>query len=77
MTTISDVSTDHIQTVVGEYNKYIVNHMAEEHGPVAAAQLAATLLMAGLGFVATRAAEEMSKLFPKENPDEAGDQPGT
>lgn len=77
MTTISDVSTEHIQLVITEYNRYIVGHMAEEHGPVAAAQLGATLLMAGLGFVATRAAEQMNLLFPKENPDDTGDQPGT
>lgn len=77
MTTISDVSTEHLMLVVNEYNKFIVGVMADQQGPVAAAQLGATLLMAGLGFVANRAAEQMKEMFPEESPDDTGDQPGT
>lgn len=74
MTTLSDVSSEHLQVVLSEYNKFIVEVQNEQAGPGAAAELDMVLRVAALAFLAKRAAEEFIKMFgePSSGP---GDQP--
>lgn len=73
--TTSEVPTETVSVVVRDYNSFIMRMLGDELSPADVLQFKALLQMAGLGFVAARAAAELAAVFG--DPDDTGDQPGT
>lgn len=74
-TTITDVPTETVALVVRDFNAFVIRMLEDNLSPADVLQFKALMQMAGLGFVAARAAHELQAVFG--DPDDTGDQPGT